>query len=160
MQPPRALRTQESHTKNVDRLLARRFHTRPCVKERLNALTEQIIGAAIDVHRALGPGLLESAYERCLAFELARRGLRIEHQKAIPLVYNGVAVDCAYRADIVVEGEVIVEVKSVERLHSVHEAQMICYLRLADCCVGLIINFNVKVLARQGIQRIVNGFPE
>ena len=106
-------------------------------KDRLNALTERIIGAAIDVHRALGPGLLESAYEACLVFELIERGLQVERQKPLPLVYQGVTLDCAYRMDVVVVDEVIVEVKSVEKLDHVHEAQMISYLRLSGKQVGL-----------------------
>src|SRR4051812_28310530 len=110
------------------------------MKDRLNALTGQIIGAAIAVHRVLGPGLLESAYQACLAFELADAGLNIERQKPLPLIYRGVVVDCAYRMDIVVNGEVIVEVKAVECLDRVHDAQVLSYLKLSGCKVGLLIN--------------------
>jgi GxxExxY protein len=130
------------------------------MKDRLNALTERIIGAAIAVHRALGPGLLESAYEACLTFELTDSGLAVERQKPLPLVYRGVQIDCAYRMDIVVNGEVIVEVKAITRWERVHEAQMISYLKLADCRVGLLINFNVRRLVDEGIKRLVNEFPD
>ena len=127
---------------------------------RLNAITEQIIGAAIEVHRVLGPGLLESAYEACLYFELVKRGLLVERQKPLPLVYEGVTLDCAYRMDLVVENSVVVEVKSVVKVDRVHEAQMLSYLKIADMRVGLVLNFNVKNLSSQGIMRKVNKFPE
>jgi len=127
---------------------------------RLNALTEQIIAAAIQVHRNLGPGLLESAYEACLFHELSARGLKVVRQKPLPLVYEGVKLDCAYRMDMVVEDAVIVEVKSVAKLDRVHEAQMLSYLKISKKCVGLVLNFNVKILAHGGIMRKVNGFPE
>ena len=130
------------------------------MKERLNALTEQIIGAALGVHQELGPGLLESAYEACLLFELLQRGLQVERQKALPLVYRGHTLDCGYRIDLLVENEVVVEVKAVERLEAVHGAQVLSYLRLSGCKVGLVINFNVKWLVSQGVKRVVNGFPE
>ena len=126
----------------------------------LNTLTEQIIGAAIQVHRALGPGLLESAYEACLYYELVTRRLTVERQKALPLVYADVELDCAYRMDLVIEDSVLVEVKSVAKLDRMHEAQMISYLKISKKCVGLLINFNVKMLAQGGIRRLVNGFPE
>jgi len=125
-------------------------------RERLNGITEVIIGGAIQVHRVLGPGLLESAYEACLAFELKKRGLRIEEQKPLPLVYDQVKLDCGYRIDLVVEGAVVVEVKSVDALAPIHEAQVISYLKLSGCKVGLLINFNVLQL-KQGIRRFVNG---
>src|SRR5208337_4545926 len=121
-----------------------------------NKITEVIIGGAIQVHRVLGPGLLESAYEACLAFELKKRGLRIEEQKPLPLVYDQVKLDCGYRIDLVVEGAVVVEVKSVDALAPIHEAQVISYLKLSGCKVGLLINFNVLQL-KQGIRRFVNG---
>jgi GxxExxY protein len=123
----------------------------------LNTITQQIIGAAIDVHRALGPGLLESAYEACLHQELVGRGLRVGRQKPLPLLYGGVALDWVYRMDLLVEDAVVVEVKSVTRLDRVHHAQMLSYLKLSKKCVGLLINFNV--LSEGGIKRIVNGFP-
>ena len=128
-------------------------------KERLDQITSDIIGAAIEVHRALGPGLLESAYEACLAFELAQRGLRVDQQKPLPVVYREVKLDCAYRLDLLVEDAVIVEVKSVDRLAPIHQAQLLSYLKLSGCKVGLLINFNVKIL-KNGIRRVVNNFPD
>jgi len=121
----------------------------------VNNLTEQVIGAAIDVHRELGPGLLESACEACLVHELGLRGLRVERQKALPLVYRGVRLDCGYRIDLVVENAVIVELKAVERLERVHEAQMLSYLKLSGCHVGLLINFNVRLL-KDGVRRFAS----
>ena len=125
-------------------------------KERLKRLTEAIIGGAIQVHRELGPGLLESAYEVCLAFELKKRGLRVEEQKPLPVIYDQVRLDCGYRMDLVVEGEVVIEVKSVDALAPIHEAQIITYLKLSGRKVGLLINFNVPLL-KDGIRRFVNG---
>jgi GxxExxY protein len=119
-----------------------------------NSLTEKIIGAAMEVHRALGPGLLESAYEACLVYELAQRGLRVEQQKPMPLVYKGVQLDCGYRLDLLVEDTVIIEIKAVEELHPIHEAQLVSYLKLSGCPVGLLINFNVRLL-KDGIRRFV-----
>jgi GxxExxY protein len=130
------------------------------VKEQLNAITEKIIGGAIEVHRALGPGLLESSYDSCLAFELADRGLQVERQKSLPLTYHGRPLDIGYRLDLLVEQLVVVEVKAIERLEPVHHAQVLSYLRLSGCTVGLLINFNVKWLTQDGIKRIVNGFPD
>ncbi len=121
-------------------------------------ITNSIIGAAIQVHRALGPGLLESAYEACLAYELAQRGLKIEQQKPLPVIYNDVKLDCAYRLDLLVEEAIIVEVKSVDRLAPIHQAQFLSYLKLSGLRVGLLVNFNVKVL-KDGIRRVINGFP-
>jgi GxxExxY protein len=127
--------------------------------ERLNKITERIIGAAIAVHQALGPGLLESAYEACLAFELRQRGLKVEQQKPVPVVYRDVKLDCGYRLDLLVEDCVIVEIKSVDHLAAIHEAQLLSYLKLTGCKIGLLINFNVKMLM-SGIKRIVNDFPD
>jgi len=127
-------------------------------EDKLNSITEAIIGAAIAVHRALGPGLLESAYEACLAFELRERGLKVEQQKALPVVYRTVKLDCGYRLDLVVEDAVVVEIKAVEHLAPIHEAQLLSYLRLADKRIGLLINFHVKIL-KDGVRRIVNEFP-
>jgi len=125
----------------------------------LNSMTSAIIGAAMDVHRALGPGLLESAYEACLAYELSQRGLRFERQKAVPVVYKGVALDCDYRIDLLVEEAVVVELKCVDSIQPVHEAQLISYLKLSERQVGLLINFNVRVL-KDGLRRLVNDFKE
>ena len=113
-----------------------------------------IIGAAIEVHKYLGPGLLESTYEECLAYELAAHGLRIERQKAIPVVYKSVKLDCGYRIDLLVNNEVVIEVKSVDALHPVHEAQILTYMKLARIRTGLLINFNVTVL-KNGLKRYV-----
>jgi len=119
-------------------------------------LTERIIGAALVVHRELGPGLLESAYQTCLACELAERGLLFEAQRALPVVYRGVRLNCGYRIDFIVAGKVIVEVKAVDQLAPIHTAQMLSYLRLSGCSVGLLLNFNAAPL-RVGIKRVVNG---
>lgn len=123
-----------------------------------NRITDQIIASAINVHRSLGPGLLESTYEACLVYELLKRNLQLEQQKKLPVVYEKVQLNCAYRVDIIVERKVIVEVKAVECLTPVHEAQLLSYLKLSRCKVGLLLNFNVKYL-RQGVRRLVNNFP-
>lgn len=115
-------------------------------------LTGKIIGAAIDVHRALGPGLLESAYEACLVYELRLRKMKVESQKALPVFYKDVMLDCGYRADLIVEDQVIIEIKSVANIISIHEAQLLSYLKLSNCKYGLLINFNVKLL-KDGIRR-------
>jgi len=126
---------------------------------RLNDITKEIIGAAMAVHRELGPGMLESAYEACLAYEMIQRGFKIERQKELPLKYRDITLECGYRLDLLVEDSVIVEVKALEALHLVHEAQLLSYLRLSGCKVGLLINFNVKML-KTGIRRVVNRLPE
>ena len=126
---------------------------------RLNDLTERIIGAAIEVHRELGPGLLESTYEACMLFELAERGLSVDRQKALPVVYRGVRIDCGYRIDLLVEDLVIVELKAVADLQPIHEAQLLSYLKLSGRHVGLLINFNVKLL-KNGIRRLANDLPD
>jgi GxxExxY protein len=118
------------------------------------ALTEQIIGSAMEVHKALGPGLLESVYEECLCHELHLRGLRFQRQVTVPVIYKGVSLDCGYRLDLIVEDIVILELKCVERVLAIHEAQLLTYLKLLDKTVGFIINFNVPVL-RHGIVRKV-----
>lgn len=128
-------------------------------KERLNQITGDVIASAIDVHRVLGPGLLESAYEACLAFEVAKRGYKLEQQKPLPVIYQSVHLDCGYRMDLVLDGSVIVEVKAVERLAPIHDAQLLSYLKLSGCKVGLLINFNVLIL-KSGIRRVVNNFPD
>lgn len=125
----------------------------------LNEITRAVIGAAISVHRVLGPGLLESAYEACLAYDLSDLGFKVERQKALPVKYRGVFLDCGYRIDLLVEGKVVVELKAVERLERIHEAQLLSYLKLSGCKVGLLINFNVRVL-KNGIRRMVLDFEE
>ena len=122
-------------------------------------ITPQIIGAAIKVHRRLGPGLLESAYEACLAYEMEQLGFRIERQKAVPLVYNSVRLECGFRADLVINGKVVVEIKCKETLHPVDQAQLLSYLRLLDLQVGLLINFHVVAL-KDGIKRMVNHYQD
>ena len=127
--------------------------------EKLNKITETIISGAINVHRTLGPGLLESAYEACMVFELAQAGLKVEQQKPLPIVYREVKLECGYRLDLMIENEVIIEIKSIEKLMPIHQAQLLSYLKLSECKVGLLINFNVKVL-KDGIKRVVNNFPD
>ena len=120
-----------------------------------NAITAAVIGAAIEVHRYLGPGLIESAYERCLLYEIHHSGLHFVTQVRIPLKYKEVNLDCGFKLDLVVEDQVIVELKAVEQLAWIHEAQLLTYLRLTGKKVGLIINFNVPVL-KHGIRRVMN----
>jgi len=127
--------------------------------ERLNGLTKEIIGAAIGVHEFLGPGLLESTYGACLASELLHRGLRVEEQKALPVVYRERRIECGYRVDILVEGAVIVELKAVDLVLPVHKAQLLSYLRLSNLCIGLLLNFHVRRLT-EGVYRIVNNLPD
>jgi GxxExxY protein len=125
----------------------------------INELTYSIIGAAMKVHRTLGPGLLESAYEACLAYELEKLGLRVERQKPVPVIYEEVKLDCGFRADLLVEGLVVVELKAKEKLHPIDGAQTLSHLRLLRLSVGLLINFHVLDL-KEGIKRIVNNFQE
>ncbi len=120
-----------------------------------NELSEKIIGAAIKVHKNLGPGLLESAYEECLYYELEKLQLKIEKQKPMPLIYENVKLDVGYRIDILVEDKVVIEIKSVEALNDVHLAQILTYLKLSNSKLGLLINFNVSLL-KNGIRRVVN----
>jgi GxxExxY protein len=120
----------------------------------LNRLTEKIIGAAIEVHRHLGPGLLESAYETCLVYELQQLGLDVERQKTLPLVYKEIQLDKAYQLDVVVEGRVILELKVVSDISPIHEAQMLSYLKFSGYDAGLILNFNVKMM-KFGIKRFI-----
>ena len=126
---------------------------------RHDELTEKIIGAAIEVHKALGPGLLESTYEVCLCRELDLRGIKFRRQVALPVKYKGVNLDAGYRLDIVVEDRVVLELKSVESLKEIHEAQLITYLKLSGYTVGLLLNFNVIYLKR-AMKRIVNNFDD
>ena len=120
-----------------------------------NGLSGEIIGAAIEVHRLLGPGLLESAYELALERELVLRSMSVERQKAVPLEYKGIALGDGFRLDLLVNDQLVVEIKSVESLLPIHEAQLLTYLRLADKRLGLLINFNEKVI-KEGVKRIVN----
>jgi GxxExxY protein len=118
-------------------------------------LTERVIGAAIEVHRALGPGLLESAYEECLCHEFHLQGISFERQRPLPVEYKGVKLDCGYRLDLTVENKVILEIKCVEHILPVHEAQLLTYLKMTGMRVGLLLNFNVSTLIRGGIVRKV-----
>ena len=120
----------------------------------LNLLTESIIGCAIEVHRVLGPGLLESAYEACLIHELQLKHHAVRRQVALPLQYKGMAVDCAYRLDLLVDDTVICELKSIDRIEKIHEAQLLSYLKLSGIKLGLLMNFNVKLM-HMGIQRVI-----
>lgn len=124
-----------------------------------NAIAKEIVDAAFRIHTALGPGLLESVYDAVLSYELAQRGLRVSRQQPIPVVYGAVRIDTGFKADLIVEDKVIVEIKSVETLAPVHRKQLLTYLRLADKRLGLLINFHV-VLIKDGISRIVNGLEE
>lgn len=133
-------------------MLETEFNHRDTETQRLNQVTERIIGCAINVHRALGPGLLESAYEECLCFELSQSGLIFQRQVALPIVYKTIKLDCGYRMDLVVEDTVIVEIKAVEKIIPVHEAQLLSYLKLANKPIGLILNFHVSVL-KSGIKK-------
>jgi GxxExxY protein len=125
----------------------------------LNQITSIILTAAIGIHRALGPGLLESAYLSCLIHDLVTAQLRIERQKALPLIYRGMSIECAYRADLVVEESVLIEVKALDTLAPIHSQQLYTYLRLGKYPVGLMLNFGAPTM-RAGIKRMVNGFPD
>jgi GxxExxY protein len=135
-----------------DRRVRREIHSD------VNAITEKIIGAAISVHRHLGPGLLESTYQACMVSELSE-SVKVEQQKPLPVIYKNVRLDCGYRIDILVEELVIVELKAIECLKPIHQAQVLSYLKLSGLSVGLLINFNVSLLTN-GVRRIVNNFPE
>ncbi|MFI4862062.1 MAG: GxxExxY protein [Phycisphaerales bacterium JB063] len=124
-----------------------------------NDVTGVVVDAAMKVHQALGPGLLESVYERILMYELRKRGLRVEAQIPVPIVFDGLAFDEAFRCDLLVEGKVVVELKSVEEVKNVHKKQVLTYLRLMDLRVGLLLNFGCELM-KQGIHRISNGMPD
>jgi len=123
----------------------------------LNSVTEQIIKAAIDIHKTLGPGLLETAYEKCLVYDLSQKGLKIEQQKPLLVIYKKVKLDCAYRLDLLIENEVVVELKAVECILPIHQAQLLSYLKLGSFKVGLLLNFNERYLVN-GIKRLVNNY--
>ena len=125
----------------------------------INELSSEIIGAAIEVHKALGPGLLESAYEECLSYELGLRGLLVERQKPLAITYKAKKLDCGYKLDLVVEKVIILELKSCEKIEDIHKAQLLTYLKLSGLKLGLLLNFNVPVM-RDGIVRIVNDLKE
>lgn len=123
---------------------------------RENEISSAVIGLAIKVHKKLGPGLLESAYEHCLHYELVKSGWNVEKQKGLPLIYDEVRLECGYRVDLLVDKIVVIEIKSVEHLNDLHLAQTLTYLRLSNCKLGLLINFNVPLL-KTGIRRVVNN---
>ncbi|MCP4460782.1 MAG: GxxExxY protein [Cytophagales bacterium] len=124
-----------------------------------NEITEKIIGAAIRVHKELGPGLLESAYQECLFYELQQTGLNVEKEKSLPLVYRNVEMDCGYRIDLFVEEDVVVELKAVKQVEDIHIAQTLTYMKLTNTEIGLLINFNVTQLTK-GIKRLINKYYE
>jgi GxxExxY protein len=119
-----------------------------------NYLATEVIGAAINVHKTLGPGLLESAYKECLFYEIAKKGIRVEKEKPLPLIYEEIKLECGYRLDLLVESKLIVEIKAIDALHEVHVAQVLTYLKVSGCKLGLLINFNVLLL-KDGIRRII-----
>lgn len=124
--------------------------------QRINELSNKVIGMLIEIHRALGPGLLESAYEECLCFELAHAGIPFKRQVSLPVVYKDIRLDCGYRIDILVDDCLILELKAVEKLLPIHDAQLLTYLKLSGKRLGLLVNFNVPVV-KDGIKRIANG---
>lgn len=127
--------------------------------QEVNKITEAVIGASIEVHKHLGPGLLESAYEECLCHELNLRNIPFKRQVPLPVTYKGTKLDCGYRIDLLVNDEVVVELKSVDHIMPIHEAQALTYMRLGDWKVGLILNFNVPILVK-GVKRLVLGLKE
>lgn len=127
--------------------------------QRVNQLTEKIIGCAIEVHKALGPGLLESAYEECFCYELSQNGMVVNRQVPLPVIYKGIKLDCGYKIDVLVDDIIIIELKTVERLLPKHEAQLLTYLKVYQRPLGLLMNFNVPIL-KNGIKRLVNHFQE
>ena len=133
------------------------MHRRDAEAQSFKSLTERVIGACIEIHRQLGPGLLESAYEECLCYELSQLGIPFKRQVPLPIQYKSVRLDCGYRLDLVVDNRIILELKAVEGLMPIHEAQMLTYLRLSGLTLGLLINFNVPVL-KDGIKRVANNF--
>ena len=133
------------------------MNRRDAETQSFKSLTERVIGACIEIHRQLGPGLLESAYEECLCYELSRLGISLVRQVALPVHYKSVRLDCGYRLDLVVAKRIILELKAVESLMPIHEAQMLTYLRLSRLTLGLLLNFNIPVL-KDGIKRVANHF--
>ena len=121
-----------------------------------NDIAKMVFNSALKVHKALGPGLLESAYEECLFYELQKSGINVEKQKPLPLIYEDVIMEVGYRVDIMIENKFIIEVKSVDAINDVHLAQILTYLKLADCKLGMLINFNVTLI-KNGIKRVING---
>jgi len=139
----------------IGRTATDHFTTEAQRAQRVDQFTERIIAAGIEVHRALGPGLLESAYQACLFYELTR-GFHVVRQQRLPVAYKGVSIDCGYRIDMVVDNRVLLELKAIERIDPIHEAQVLTYLKLSGLRVGLLMNFN-SLLLKDGIRRLVNG---
>jgi GxxExxY protein len=135
------------------------MNRRDAETQSFSEITERVIGACIEIHRQIGPGLLESAYEECLCYELAQLGIHFERQKTLPVKYKSVRLDCGYRLDLVVENRIIIELKAVENILPIHEAQLLTYLKLSGFTLGLLINFNVPVL-KNGIKRVANNFVD
>jgi GxxExxY protein len=133
------------------------MNRRDAEAQRKDPISEAVIGFCIRIHRELGPGLLDNAYEECLCYELPKAGSRFERQKPLPLAYETVRLDCGYRIDLVVEDKLVVELKTVDSLLPIHEAQLLTYLKLSEISAGLLINFNVPVLV-QGVKRLVNNY--
>jgi GxxExxY protein len=133
------------------------MNRRDAETQRKDPISESVIGFCIRIHRELGPGLLENAYEECLCYELSKAGFKFERQKSLPLAYETVHLDCGYRIDLVVEDQLVVELKTVDALLPIHDAQLLTYLKLSRIPVGLLINFNVPVLV-QGVKRLVNNY--
>lgn len=123
----------------------------------INQITEKIIGAGIKVHTELGPGLLESAYQECLYYELEQLGLKVEKEKPLPLIYHDIRMECGYRVDLMVEDKVVVELKAIDAINDIHYAQVLTYLKLSNSKIGLLINFNVPRL-KEGIKRLINKY--
>lgn len=121
-----------------------------------NEIANIVIGCALDIHKSLGPGLLESAYQQCLYYKLQKEGLKVQKEKPMPLEYEEVYLDCGYRIDLLVEDKLVIEIKSVEALKNIHMAQTLTYMKLGDYKLGLLINFNVNML-KQGVKRVING---
>ncbi len=121
-----------------------------------NEIANIVIGCALDIHKSLGPGLLESAYQQCLYYKLQKEGLKVQKEKPMPLEYEEVYLDCGYRIDLLVEDKLVIEIKSVEALKNIHMAQTLTYMKLGDYKLGLLINLNVNML-KQGVKRVING---
>jgi GxxExxY protein len=121
-----------------------------------NEITEKVIGLAIEIHHVLGPGLLKNTYKECLYYKITKAGLFVEKEKAIPIKFEGISIECGYRIDLLIENKIVIELKSVEKLNAIHFAQTLTYLRLGNFKIGLLINFNVLLL-KDGIKRVING---
>jgi GxxExxY protein len=135
------------------------IHRGDAEARRLDSITEQVIGACIEVHRVLGPGLLESAYEVCVCHELSLRNISFDCQVPLPVQYKGIKLDCGYRMDLVIEKQIVLELKTVEQLLPIHEAQLLTYLKLSGIRCGLLVNFQ-EALLKSGLKRLVNEFPD